>query len=342
MFAPPPLRRTVEASFRDLGSQNADVRQSAVVDLASYSLEGEQHSRAACELARLLCSDASAAVRSASAVALADLRAREAVPQLLLAVEDEHGHVRQMALAALGEIGERSALARVERALGDPRPEVRYQATIAFFRLCDDQARKLEVLREKISDDDEAIRYIAVRLGEEHLVHTTAAPALLDAVASMLQDPAAEVVLAAAVVLGHAGDRRGHETLHEVIRTGTIRGAAVAKEDETEAIELAGRLGFVDLVPTLERRAFGLGRLLRDTCSLSAKVALARLGDARAIASLVQDLESSSADRRTLAIVAAGRTARPELRTALERRLRPLDPELVAEALARLHREIPA
>lgn len=341
MFAPPPLRRTIDASFRDLSSQSSDVRQSAIVDLTSHTLEGEQHGRAVCDLSRLLRDDASAAVRAAAAVGLADLRAIEAVPHLLVAVEDVHGHVRQMALSALGEIGESSALPRVERALADERPEVRYQATIAFFRLCDDAERLLAVLRDKSTDDDEAIRYIALRLGEEHLVQRITAP-VLDVAASLLDDASAEVVLAAAVVLGHAEDTRGYEVLREVVRRGTVHGSVVPKEDESEAIELVGRLAFADLVPELERRAFGLGRFVRDTCSLSAKVALARLGHARAIDSLRSDLESSSIDRRTLAIVAAGRSARPELRAVLEHSRRPLDPELVEEALARLRREIPA
>ena len=342
MFAPPPLRRTLEASFRDLASASADVRQSAIVDLATHELPAGERTRAICELARLLAGDSGAAVRSAAAVALADFRAHEAVPQLLLAVEDDHGHVRQMALSALGEIGEISALPRVERALSDARPEVRYQATIAFFRLCSDEARKLEVLLQKLGEDDDAIRYIALRLGEEHLVHTASAGALLDAAAARLDDEAAEVAVAAAVILGNAGDARGFARLREVVHTGAVAGVAVPKEDEVEAIELVGRLGFRDLVGTLERRAFGLARLMRDTCSLSAKVALARMGDVRAIQSLAQDLESSSTDRRTLAIVAAGRTGRAELRDVLRAASRPLDRELVAEALARLEREIDA
>lgn len=342
MFAPPPLRRTVEASFRDLGSASADVRQSAVIDLATHELHDAERLRAICELGKLLANDPTAAVRSAAAVALADFSAHEAVPQLLLAVEDEHGHVRQMALSSLGEIGEVSALPRVERALDDPRPEVRYQATIAFFRLCTDETRKLEVLRGKLGEDDDAIRYIALRLGEEHLVHTASSGALLDAAAERLDDEAAEVAIAAAVILGNANDARGYDRLREVVRTGAVAGVAVPKEDEVEAIELVGRLGFTDLAYTLERRAFGLARLLRDTCSLAAKVALARMGDTRAIQSLAQDLESSSADRRTLAIVASGRTGRAELREVLRTATRPLDRDLVAQALARLDREIAA
>ena len=339
VFAPPPLRRNVVASFRDLGSQSSDVRQSAVADLSTHALHGADRERAIAELAGLLRQDPSAGVRSAAAVALADFGARSAVPQLLLAVEDDHGHVRQMALAALGEIGETTALPRVERALADERPEVRYQATIALFRLCSDDAHKLEVLQQKLDDDDDAIRYIALRLGEEHLAATPLLPPLLDAAAARLSDAAPEVALAAAVVLGHARDERGYPVLHEVTRVGTLRGAAVPKEDESEAIELAGRLGFADLAPALARRAFGVTRWVRDTCSLSAKVALAWLGDARAIASLRDDLESASVDRRTLAIVAAGRSGRPELERVLRSPSQPLDPELVAEALARLERD---
>ena len=343
MFAPPPLRRTLEAAFRDLDARDPSVRQSAVRDLGHHDLpEGEARTRAIDELCRRLRDDDHAAVRAEAAVALADLRAHEAATQLLVAVEDAHGHVRQMALCALGEVGATRALPRIERALTDERPEVRYQATIAFFRLCDEDAPRLKVLRQCMQDADDAIRYIALRLAEEHLLGSVSDDVLAIA-AERLQDEAPEVVLAAAIMLGHAGDRRCAAVLTRVVQSGeAIPGGKVPQEDECEALELVGRLQMQELRGALERRAFGLRRLLHDTCSLSARVGLARMGDARAIAALVKAVASGGADTRTLATVAAGRSARPELRDALVQHRATLDADLVDEALARLDREIGA
>ena len=63
-----------------------------------------------------------------------------------------------------------------------------------------------------------------------------------------------------------------------------MRGEVPAqREDEREAVEIAGTLEMHDLVPDLERRAFGLTRHLRDTCAFHATIALARLGHERAV-----------------------------------------------------------
>src|SRR5580704_1710738 len=117
MFAPSPLPRTLEASFRDLGSTSYATRASAIRDLVRHAVDDEAaRGRAIPLLERALASDTASAVRAAAAVALADLRAGDALATLLVAVEDDDPQVRQMALTALGEIGDPRARPRLERA----------------------------------------------------------------------------------------------------------------------------------------------------------------------------------------------------------------------------------
>src|SRR5262245_33082096 len=122
MFHAPCLPRTLDAALRDLVSTTASVRASAVHDLAERGAQARE--KVVRGLERAL-SDASAGVRSAAALALADVKGVEALPSLLVAVEDDDAHVRQMALCALGEIGDPRAGERLRRALSDNRPEVR-------------------------------------------------------------------------------------------------------------------------------------------------------------------------------------------------------------------------
>ena len=72
-------------------------------------------------------------------------------------------------------------------------------------------------------------------------------------------------------------------------------------------MELAGQLDLREAIPDLERRAWGLGSMVRDTCAWHAKIALARMGHARAEGEILRDLESSRQETRAAAVVAAGR-----------------------------------
>ncbi len=105
MLAPSPLPRNFEAAFRDLDSEKASTRASAIRDVARHALGADDaRARAIPLLVRALRVDAVALVGAAAAVGLADLSASEALATLLVAVEDEDPNVRQMALSALGEI----------------------------------------------------------------------------------------------------------------------------------------------------------------------------------------------------------------------------------------------
>jgi HEAT repeat protein len=347
MLAPPPLPRTLDASLRDLGSERAQTRASAIGDLVVHAVASDEvRARAVPLVEGALKGDAAAEVRAAAAVGLGDLRACEALGALLVAIEDPDVQVRQMAINALGEIADVRAEPRLERALGDARPEVRYQAIIAYAKLARDPADIDRALGRACADADDAVRYIALRIAEERTEGTAERPAvrpseavLREARARLAKD-APHVVLAAAILLAKLGEEPLDAARAVLLRTvrGGIGAGAPDKEDEREAIELAGAVGLREAIPHLERRAWGLGALVRDTCAWQAKIALARMGHERATTEILRDLGSARTETRAAAVVAAGRArllSAKEALVALEG-APGLDPSLVADALAKL------
>jgi HEAT repeat protein len=341
MFAP-PLPRTLEAAVRDLTSENATIRASAAGDLVHHGLRSDEaRARAVPLLVAALERDAAPPVRAAAAVGLGDLAAGDALPALLVAIEDADVQVRQMALNALGEIGDARAVARIARALEDERPDVRYQAIIAYVKIADEADVDVALARA-LDDADEAVSYIALRIAEERLdANKPLGPRASAEVTGRLGHASAHVALAAAIVLAKSADDAGDQAralLLGVVRDGRIRGALPEKEDEREAVEVAGQIDLREAIPHLERRAWGLAGLVRDTCAWHAKIALARMGHDRARAEILRDLGSPREHTRSAAIVAAGRARMTEARAFLEslRGRQVADASLVAEALDRL------
>lgn len=328
MFQPPPLPRKYEACLRDLGSAKAEVRASAASDIVRHARVDEAKREEAVVLLEKALEDDSPKVRSAVAIALADLKATTGVPALLSRVDDEDPHVRQMAITALGEIGDPAAAVRLRRALADDRPEVRYQAVIAYARVAQDPDEIGRALAVATRDDDMNVRYIALRIAEE--TGTTDAR-VVDRAARLLKDESSDVAIAAAIYLTKNGDERGHPLVLSVIE-GTTR---AQKEDEREAVEVAGAAGLEAATGDLERRAFGIVSKVRDTCSFHAIIALARMGHARAVRAIESDLRSSSKKKREAAVVAAGRAKLSQTRTVIET-MSDVDADLRAEALAAL------
>lgn len=347
MLGLPPLPRTLEASVRDLSSSRPEVRASAIQDLVRHARMDEGARTGAVPLLVARLADEVARVRAAAAVALGDVGATEALDALVSAVDDDDAHVRQMALSALGEIGDPRVLTRLRRALGDARPEVRYQAVIAFTRVATaakDEAAVAQALLTATNDEDDAIVHIALRLVEERLeAGAKADERLLIRARSILTNGSPAVAVVAAIVLARAGDARGHELLLRVVRADRALLADVEKEDEQAAVELVGELGLRAAAPALERRAWGLGRLLRDTCAFHARIALARMGHPRATHEILRDLGSSRPNVVGAAVVSAGRAKLTEAADRLARVSRTLvDPDLVEEAVQRLRGELPA
>jgi len=346
----PPLARNLEAAVRDLDSPRAATRVSSIADLVRHAESGPAvRTRALPLLEKALSSDTASEVRAAAAVALGDLGAHEALSAVLVAVEDADLHVRQMALNALGEIGDVRALPRLRRALGDSRPEVRYQGVIAFCRVSKEDDDTLAALERASADDDAAVRYIALRIAEERidgLVRKAPLGAgagvfpwnrLVPRAEKLLRDPARQVGVVAAIFLAKMGHESGHPVIARVVR-GQLR---ADKEDEREAVEVAGEIGLRDLVPDLERRAWGAAKWLRDTCAFHAKIALGRLGHPRAVAEITRDMGSPKRETRCAAVVAAGRAHLFELRETIA--ALPdgaIDADLRSDALHRLAPEM--
>lgn len=347
MLSPSPLARTLEASFRDLDSERASTRASAIRDLVWHALRSDAtRSRAIPLFERTLREDAAPSVRAAAAVGLADIRAQEALSSLLVAVEDDDPQVRQMALTALGEIGDPRAAPRLERALCDSRPEVRYQAVIAYARVSrDEPAAVVSAVARALDDTDEAIRYIAMRVVEEFGVDgEPLRDERLAARAEQLIDaPDEAVAVVAALYLARLGRPSGRKLVLEVVAE---RRTTPEIEDEQACVELVGELQLREAVPHLERRAWGTRRMVRSvlswgagdraSCAWHARIALARLGHAKARADIMTDLASWRRETREAAVVAAGRARIGEARATLEALGGSVDADLVREALVRL------
>lgn len=301
-WLPSQLPRTFAACERDVSSDKADVRASAVSDLVAHTRDPSTRTKSL-ELLAAALKDPEAKVRARAAIALADGDGGHAHTDALIgAVSDDDDEVRQLAITALGEVGDERAVPRLLKAAEDERASMRYQAVIALARLEIDEELRVKVLLRATSDEDFNIRYIAMRLAEEHSSKPAPERLRLRAVA-LLDDEERDVSVAAAIFLGHAGDDRGKPLLRRVVRAEI----PVQREDEREAVELVGALGMHDLVPDLEKRAFGIARHVRDTCSFHALIALARLGHEGAIARIRKDLASKNEKKREAAAIAASR-----------------------------------
>ncbi|MFO0756563.1 MAG: HEAT repeat domain-containing protein [Byssovorax sp.] len=337
MFRAPSLPRTLAAALRDLAADKPAVRASAIRDLVPHAEGARDDVIAALERAL---EDREASVRATAATALADVNAVESIRALLDAITDPDKDTRAAVISALGELGDPAAAGPVRAALGDDRPEVRFQATIAYPRVAPTRRDAVEALLQATRDDDAFVCQIALRMAEE--VAGDDRNALDERVfvraRAMVNHGAPGVRVSAAVFLARASADRVDRAVREVlvaVALGEIE--AADGEDAAAAIELAGELGLADARPGLARRAFGGLFIRRDQLAWHARVALARMGDERAIREILRELGSWDRDRRTLAVAAAGRARLREARPLIasmrgdEGRA---DPNAVDEALA--------
>jgi HEAT repeat protein len=336
----PSLPRNLEAAFRDAKDAKPAVRASAMRDLVSH-VEAARERVIAALTAGL--TDDAPAVRAAAAEALGDVAATEALPGLLVLVEDDDQLVRQRAILALGELRDPRAQQRLERALGDPRPEVRYQAVMAYPRVASEREDADRALVRATRDADDHVVHVAFRMAEELAEEGPISRGMLERARACLRHDAARVRVVAAVVLARSDDPAGDAIVASVV-DGSLK--TDEPEDLAAAIDLAGERKLASCTRALERRAFGgLFSFVRDPYRWHARVALARMGHARARAEIVDELGSLSYERRTLAVSAAGRArlieAKPRI---LEMKDRPerADPHAVEAALDLLAKAGPA
>jgi HEAT repeat protein len=331
-------RRSLEAALRDLTASKARVRVEAATDLARHAqVEPE---RVVAALRRAL-GDEDARVRGATALALADAGAKEAVEDLMVATEDAHDHVVQMALTALGEIGDARAAETVARLLAAASAPVRFQAVMAFPRVCRERDRAVAALLAASDDDDALVRHIALRMAEELGADDGIAEEVFLARArELLDDESVVVQIASAIMLGRAGRRDGARLLVAVVAREIVTSEA---DDEAAAIELCGELGLRAAVAPLERRAFGrIAFLARDPFAWQARVALAALEHPRAVRWILEELRAWTRERRSLAVAAAGRARLARARDIIDRMRGDdarADQDAVEEALALIDAE---
>ncbi|MBX3182500.1 MAG: HEAT repeat domain-containing protein [Polyangiaceae bacterium] len=342
MFGYKQARRTLEAAERDSLSASRDlVKIEAVRELGRYAEVGEEGEseavqRRAAEVLIERLTHPVPAVRGETALALADARVVSAISALKNAAGDENLRVRQMVLVALGELassGDRAVTKLLTQASRAEEPELRFQALIGLARVApDDDA----ALSRGLADEDSEVRYIALRLAEERYGVEEAPEAMLARARRALADSAHTVRVAAAHWLARRGEEPAREQLAWALnaRGGTSR-VKLSAEDEIAMVELAGQLEVKAAAPGLERRAFGL---LRTPATWHARVALARLGDARAVEALMRGLSAWTFDARTQAVAAVGqarlKAARPRLEAMRKSGL--ADEAALDEALAAL------
>ncbi len=336
LFKLASLPRTLRAALADVQHSSTQVRRSAVRDLSRFPEEPERS--AAVDALRRALGDADADVRADVILALCDLAEASVVPELLRLLGDVQPRVRQMALLGLGELSSRDneeALGRVGSFLNAGEPALRFQALAAWARLVPERLE--EAVLERARDADAEVRALALRLIEEHWADAEQElpPGLERTLRDRLGDEAPEVSLLAAVTLGRAGLPTEPALL---VRAVDRRVGVREPADEQIAIELCGALGLREAAPALRRRAFGLFGWSRDPFLWHARVALARLGDERAVRAILDGLHSRAWHTRAVSVDAAGRARLTQALPRLEelRRDPKLDAELVEAAIASL------
>jgi HEAT repeat protein len=163
----------------------------------------------------------------------------------------------------------------------------------------------------------------------------------LRAAVERLADTSPRVRLAAALLLGHAGDRRGTKVIVEAVET---LGGSLDPQDEQAAIVLAGDLALREAIRGLSRRAFRPFGRARDF-SYDARIALAQMGDRRATTSILRGLAAFTRDTRTHAVAAAARARLLEALPVIEAMQadeRRADPAAVREAVMALRDNRPS
>jgi len=304
--------RVTELLIEQLGSEDLEVRKSAVVALGRIG-----DARAVDALAELLDDDAELVV--AAADALAKIGDRRSFDPLLALVGDSHAAVRQAAVGALNSLGAPEMPGRVLPLLGDPDPNVRESAVkiAGYFGY----AECADILIERCDDEDERVRRAAV----EHLPYLEderATPTLVRA----LRDGTPKVRAAAAGALALAEGREVAAALIE----------ALADEDSWVRYFAARSLGRRQAAESTG----ALAGLVRDDKSnhvrIAAVEALGHIGGDDAVRVVAPLAGSDEPDLVRSALGALGRISHPDAQKPLFDALHSADAGVRADAAGAL------
>ena len=334
VFEPLQLPRSLPAALRDVSNPKTWVRRSVLRDLVRHA-EGERRDEVLRALEQRAIDDPIVNLRADALLALADSAATESLDVILRGADDNEPRVRQMAVVALGELapaGHAVASSIIRQALVSTEAAMRYQALIAARRVVPAVLEK--ALETALSDEDLELRYLALRLLDESDFEQISESEKVTIAGRALNDEGHKVRVAAALILGRAGDSRAEAHL-----AGAIGGRDLEHDDVSAAISLCGAQGYKSAREALMKRAHTGFRLVPDPHGLDARVALAKLGDAGVISGILGDLSAWTRHARNMAVMAAGSAALAAAEGPLERmrnQPRRADPELVEEALASL------
>ncbi|MBI5517513.1 MAG: HEAT repeat domain-containing protein [Deltaproteobacteria bacterium] len=307
MFGLPPLRRTLEAALRDVESDKPEVRAAAATDLGF--VDGDDAPWALGALRPLL-EDSASVVRAAAVTSLGILRDGEHLEALARCFDDEDPRVRQEATVAVASLGGPRALEVLRAGLEHPHAEVRYQALLALAVCAPEEG--LGAALSALESPDRWIASEAALLAGQLLGGDPERPRatpthswdeathrrVREALARRLDDLDDRVAVCAAASLARLGDATATPVL-----LAAVRGTRRIVGDDAEEVTLAVLNGLA-LAPeryqTEARAALGAvaWRLLPSPRRLHARVALCRLGDARACQELLAQLRSPWPARR--------------------------------------------
>ncbi|MDL1871613.1 VWA domain-containing protein [Deltaproteobacteria bacterium PRO3] len=236
--------------------------------------------------------------RVSAAKALGKLRDKRAIPILKRALKDDNLDVRAAAAEALGELGHKRSFLLLERALEDKFAFVIMRRSVvrAFGKLGDTRAIwRLERVLENKKEDAEVRSAAAEALGELGPKHS------FSFLHRALRDSNVSVRNSAARALGKSGDIRAVPLLESVLAN-----------EEVEEVRISAAMALVELG---HRKTFRFWeQVLRSPYSYpssrhSAVMALAGLGDSRALPLLKEALEDTAPDVRFSAAEALDKLA---------------------------------
>jgi HEAT repeat protein len=318
----PQLRPTVAAALRDSKSSDPKSRAAAAEALGDAKETERDDARAALTE---LTSDVEPHVRFASLAGLAKLGDGTSLDAVLARFDDENAMVREVAVIAAAEIGDPRALPRVRKALADEHPEVRFQAVAAVADLAGEDARV--ALFAALVDEDPKVRGNAAAC----LAKLEADAPTNDRLAKLLDDPAPEPRLEAALALAAHRDRRAIRELRQ----------RLGDEDRAfDVIEALAALDATEVADALDRLARSFLKPL--TTKAVAAAALAKMKDPRGVPALRDIARAFRSDGRTYVAETIGALGLVELAdelVALARRPRGADLVVVVEALGKLAKE---
>jgi len=273
--------RAIDPLVESLGDPNKDVRNAAVEAIGK--LGGDPR---AVELLLDFLKDKRSIIREEAASALGKVGHKNAVDPLIQALKDESWLVRQNAATSLGMIPDARAVEPLIQVLKDEDKDIRQIAVSALGNIGD--ARATEALIQTLKDEDKDIRQTAASA----LGNTGDAKAV-EALIQTLKDESARVRYQAVESLEKIGDSRAVEPLIQALKDKGWIETAVETPPKGKLLD-----SFIEI-----------GKKEKPSSPNSNKAwvrqkaieALAKLGDARAVAPITEALNDKHEAIRTSA-----------------------------------------